>query len=184
MSHRYGIVAGLFLFIGCTLESPTDRLPSRARDLLSLHTVEYVYRMIVYYENTERFLGIIPTESQELLFSINAVIQAGVDLSEELDYTLVNRTHVTVTLPPPQILSVDLDESSIMQYHIRESGKRIDWAKVSVELDESTQQATQKAIARNILEEARKNAETQVRSVFLLLGFTDVRFTPPPTIQG
>ena len=83
------------------------------RDLLAIHTMEHVYRDVVYFGEEESFL-FIPTVDRRVLFSVNIRVQAGIDLTDGIEVfrSEDNDSEVFVRLPPAEILLVDADEST------------------------------------------------------------------------
>ncbi len=167
--------------LSCTATPAVD-LREQIKQTLELETVEFTYRSIVYYENSEKFLGIIPWGNQQLLFRANTLIRAGILLND--DFSILrddgNSKRLYVVLPEATILSADLDEESIHQYYVSEKIRPIDFASVGMQIGDMKDDAVARSIEYGILEQAEHNARTSLRSVFMLMGFQDIHFTTSP----
>jgi len=171
------LLLSFLLFSSCShLFVSSGEITSHVQNILTLETVEHIYRSIVYYEGTDKLLGFIPIDSQKLLFKVNTRIRAGVNLAKGIT---INRKALSlhVILPAPSVLLVDTDENSLFQYFVKNDKKQLDWRSVSLELQKTKQYVKQQAIAHGILHRARINAEHALRSFFFLLGFSKVTFT-------
>jgi len=165
-------------FAGCT-DTHSQRIHAveqEVRSLLQLHTYEHVYRDIVYFGEEKSFL-FVKTMDRRLLFSINIVVTAGIDLSTGLEIRSDSRNpgRVFVTLPQPVVLSVDADESSIHQYLLRERGGEISWLDYADQIAAIKQRVADDAVSRGILKRAGENARTIVAGLFTSAGFPDVQ---------
>ena len=156
------------------------------RDLLAIHTMEHVYRDVVYFGEEESFL-FIPTVDHRVLFSVNIRVQAGIDLTDGIEVfrSEDNDSEVFVRLPPAEILLVDADESSIHQYFVRERGGRVGWLEYGEQIEAIKGKNAEDAVERGILVRAAENARMVVRNFLELAGFESVVFLPgAPTSNG
>lgn len=152
-----------------------EEVESRIREILSLPTFEHVYRDVVYVGEETRFLGIL-TKDKKALFSIDVVVQAGIDLSEGLDVQFLDSDSAVVTLPRATILSIDADENTIHQYFVRERGGSLSTLQYYDEINRKKVLLEEDAIARGILYKAETNAVQLLRNFFDLAGYDDVEF--------
>lgn len=176
---------------GCTATSGSPEglpLEQRITSLLELHTVEFVYRDIVYFGEQESFLGIFRTRDQQLLFAVRLRVQAGVDLTNGVEVLRdpKNPTVAVVRIPAPEVLMVDADESSIEQFFVRERGGSIEWDQVSSEMESVKERAKADAIEKGILIRAEKNAVELVSEVLAVAGFEEVtvQVRPAEELKG
>lgn len=175
-------IAALLLFaIACAPQQHVDGITveQELTSLLELHTYEHIYRDVVYFGEEKSFL-FVRTVDRRILFSIDIVVRAGLDLAHGLRVTAdeSDRNRVYVQLPAAEILSVDADETSIHQYFIREQGGRIGLLELTDQLEEVKTRISDDAIDRGILDAAQRNAEDIVRNFFALTGINDVVFAP------
>lgn len=155
------------------------RLERQIESLLELHTYEHIYRDLVYFGEERSFL-FIKTVDRAVLFSVEISVRAGIDLSErfELEADRSAPDRVAVRLPAATILSVDVDETTIQEYFLREQGARIGLLEISGRLEHAKERIAAEAVERGILAEAQANARQLVRGLLEMAGFRDVVFVP------
>ena len=172
-------------------EAPAERSLESVREeitaLRTLHTGEYRYREVVYYSEQGRVFG-IPAGRREVLFSIDIVVQAGVDLTRgfEIEGDEGDRDTVYLTLPQPEILRVDAEEDSIDQYFSEERLGRIDWLDVGEELARAKEKNRSDAIRRGILNAAEGQARGVLHDLLRSSGYdrVEIRFRPATELRG
>jgi hypothetical protein len=182
-----------------------ERLERNVEDILTLHTYEHRYRSIVYFGEKKRFL-FLDTVDRQVLFGIDVVVQAGIDLAEGVEVRVGVRGDggaggagdappsdprggrggpesagaLYVTLPAATILLTDADEGSIREYFQTDRGGSVGWLEYSEEIENAKVKAREAAVADGILDQARENASVVVREFLELAGFDSVvvRFRP------
>jgi Protein of unknown function (DUF4230) len=150
-------------------------IENQIRGLLELPTIEYVYREIIYLGQEASFLGIKHMDKR-LLFSIDLIINAGIDLTKGIEIRNINEESIQIILSEPEILLVDADESSIHQFFVKEWGDKISHLDYYDEIVKSKDSIKIDAINRNILIKARNNAEKLISQLFAVYGITNVSF--------
>ena len=149
-------------------------IENQIRTLLEIPTVEYVYREILYFDEEARFLGIKHLDKR-LLFSVDMVTRAGFDLSKGLKvHKLLNS--IQISLPEPEILEVDADEDSILQFFVKEWGGKIARLDYYDELNVRKEGIKEDAVKRGILEKAKENFEGMVSRLLSGFGVESVSF--------
>lgn len=140
--------------------------------------MEYRYKEIVYVGEQKSFL-FVPTSSKQVLFSVEIRVQAGMDLQHPLNVKrdIQNPRKIHVTLPPPKILLLDVDEATIRQYFVVEQGSRIHRMDYSKELEAAKQRILQDAHKRGILLEAEQQARTLIKEILETAGFKEVEWS-------
>lgn len=140
-------------------------LESRLAEISELASVTYQYTNMAQYENSGTFYGMtVPFTTKRFILTYDGTIKAGVDLSRS-DVS-VSGAAVTVTLPPAQILSHELEEDSVEVFDERTSI----FNPFTVE-DITAFQAEQKslmeerALERGLLEQAQTQAAESVRAL-------------------
>lgn len=181
----------LILLAGCspqTREPSMGELESRINALLDLHTVEYIYRDVVYFGEQEFLLGLFRTRDQQLLFAVELRVEAGIDLEQgvELLRDPQDEELLLLRLPPAQVLLVDAVEESIEQFFVRERGGSIEWDQVSEQMEGVKERVRLDAVEKGILERAEQNAAELVTELMGLAGFERVRvqFRPRQELRG
>ena len=181
----------LLLFGSCSAElrgQPPAPVEQKISSLLELHTVEYLYRDIVYFGEQEYLLGFIRTRDQQLLFAVDIRVKAGIDLSDGFEVLRdpEDPARAVVRIPAAEVLLVDADESSIEQFFVRERGGKIAWDQVSAQMEEVKGRVREDAVAKGILSRAEENAASLIREVMTLGGFehTTIQVRPPEKLKG
>lgn len=185
------VTVSLLVLAGCDTHDVDPRglpLERRISSLLELHTVEYVYRDIVYFGEQESFLGIFRTRDQQLLFAVRLRVQAGVDLSKGVEVLRDpdNPNMALVRIPSPEVLLVDAEEGSIEQFFVRERGGSIEWDQVSAEMESVKERVKADAVEKGILNRAEENAVELIEEVLGVAGFEEVtvQVRPPEELKG
>jgi len=150
-------------------------IENQIRGILNLPTIEYVYREIIYVGQEARFLGIKHLDKR-LLFSIDLIINAGIDLTKGIEIRNVSNGSIQIILPEPEILSVDADEGSIHQFFVKEWGDKISHLDYYDEIVRSKNNIEIDAIERDILVKAKNNAEDMILKLLSIYGITKVSF--------
>ena len=160
-------------------EADTAELERRVTNVLRLHSYEHVYRDIVYFGEERSFL-FFKTMDRRLLFSVDIVVRAGVDLEEGIEVLADsgNPERIVVRLPPTRILRVDADEATIHQYFSRDRGGDVGWLEYGAEIEGVKERVRADAVERGILAKAQTNAREMVENFFALAGFEEVVFRP------
>ena len=150
-------------------------IENQIRGLLELPTIEYVYREIIYVGQEASFLGIKHMDKR-LLFSVDIIINAGIDLTRGIEIRNTTDGSVQIKLSEPEILLVDADEGSIHQFFVKEWGDKISHLDYYDEIVKSKDSIKIDAIERNILIKAKNNAEEMILKLFAVYGITKVSF--------
>ena len=143
-------------------------------DVGRLVTQEYYFTEVISYSTMLsldldlKFLQInepLPMTESSFLASFDGVVTAGVDFTRiALEKDDKGRV-VTVTLPPAEIFYVDIDPESFQLYDEKKGlGTRIGVEDYNNALAQLENTATDKAVARGILEKAEENAQLMVRN--------------------
>ena len=150
-------------------------IENQIRGILELPTIEYIYREVIYIEQEAKFLGFKHIDKR-LLFSIDLIISAGIDLTKGIEIRNITNGGIQVILPEPEILLVDADEGSIHQFFVKEWGDKVSRLDYYDEIVKSKEDITSNAIERGILLKAKNNAEEMILKIFLFYGTTKVDF--------
>ena len=167
----------LNLFLSCSppinLSKPV--IENQIRGILELPTIEYVYREIIYIGQEARFFGIKHLDKR-LLFSVDIIINAGIDLTKGIEIRNVNDGSIQIILPEPEILMIDADETSIHQFFVKEWGDKISHLDYYDEILKSKDDIRIDAIERDILIKAKNNTEDLILKIFSVYGISNVSF--------
>ena len=184
------LTAIALLLLACGNEPAVSPAPveQRITNLLELHTVEYRYRDVIYYGERETLLGLLTTLDRQILFAVEIVVQAGVDLTEGVEVLRdeSNPGFALVRIPQPEVLLVDVDEESIEQFFVRERGGRIEWNVVAAEMEQVKARVEADAVDKGILRRAEENAGLLVEELMTVAGFEEVtvQFRPIEELRG
>jgi len=143
------------------------------RRILLLPAYEHVYRDIIYF-NEEKTFMFFKLYDKELLFSVNIRVQAGINL--EKGFSLDNDgTHsIRITLPEPEILLIDADETTIKELFITEWGKEINRLDYYSEIENKKEAVAADAVKRGILVKAAQNIDFMLTNLFKSAGYDSV----------
>lgn len=158
------------------------------RDLARLETAQYhVERVIDLRQQQTRFFGLVEAEDALLLVAA-ADVEAGVDLTQMSDGDVViepDEGRATLTLPAPEIFSAHLDNERTY-VHTRDTdalAARDDHLETRARR-EAEATLRESAIESGILDRARRNAETALRTLVTALGYDHVEIRWRDQIEG
>lgn len=171
-----GLLAGLAghrwlpWMTGSSSNSPT--LLVRVQNLRQLVTVKYVLEKVVNYDDPKWY------GDNRVLLVAHGVVKAGIDLSMlKPDDIRVANKKVTLTLPPPRITDVYLDDhhTEIVERStgiLRTFDKDLEQNARMVAVEELRRAASE----NGILNDASERARVELTALFYELGFTEVEF--------
>ncbi len=146
------------------------------RQLNQLVTVKYGIEKVVGMREEKSPMG-----AESILLLVQGKVLAGVDLADlKPEDVTVSRGSLNIHLPPPKIQEAFLDEKNTKVWD-----RNITWWTpwVSPDLDlehkarmQALEDIKKAAIDMGILGEARKNAETDIRSILQAFGINKVDF--------
>lgn len=165
------------LFPGCAKNKPPaeEVLEASIRSISSVPACEQIYRDIVYIGEEQKLL-FFKTVDKQLLFSIDIVVQAGIEDTGFIDINYTGnrgaggKPAVIISLPDSVILEVDADESSIEQFFIKEYGKEITRLEYYDEINRKKEEIKADAVKTGILERADNNIRNLIRNMMNLAG--------------
>ena len=155
---------------------PTGTILMAVKDLARLETNElHMEKVIDLTDKQSRLFGLVETADAILLIAAGDVT-VGIDLTKlAADDVQVDRETGTarITLPPPEILSVRLDEQHTYVYR-RTTGLL---AQRNEQLESKARQEALRAIEEaarqgDVMEKARRQAERQLQQLFEKFGVT------------
>jgi hypothetical protein len=161
-----------------TVVRPTGTILMSVRELARLETNElHMEKVVDLTEKQSRFFGLLDTTDAILLVAAGDVT-VGIDLTKlgDGDFSVDQQTGVArLVLPPPEILSVRLDEENTYVYRRKTSLL----ARRNESLESSARKEAVRAIeeaARDpaVMEKARKQGERQLRDLLQKFGVTQV----------
>jgi hypothetical protein len=161
-----------------TVVRPTGTILMAVRDLARLETNElHMEKVVDLTDKQSRFFGLLDTSDAILLVAAGDVT-VGIDLKKlgDDDFSIDRDSGAArLVLPPPEILSVRLDEDHTYVY--RRSTALL--ARRNESLESSARKEAVRAIeeAANepaVMEKARKQAERQVKDILEKFGLTRV----------
>lgn len=153
--------------------SQLGAIDSEIKNITKLSTYQHIYKDIVYIKEDKNFFS-LSLHSKSVLFSVNINVTAGIDY-DKIKYKIEDKT-ITVTLPDAEIFSIDADETSIVQYFIKEKNSKIDLLTIYNAINEKKTEIELDAINRGILNKAENNAEILISDFLFSIGFKEVFF--------
>jgi hypothetical protein len=149
------------------------------RALARLETIQYTIEKVVTAETGQNILA--PLFGDRLLFVAHGYVTAGIDLEKLGPQDMwVQDGILYVKLPDPEVFVATLDNDKSYVYN-RDTGL---FTHGDINLETVARQAAedlieQAAIDDGILDQARANAETYMRSLLNSLGFQQISFVRP-----
>ena len=157
--------------------TPTPRVViSEIKSLGRLETVQFMMQTVIDLEREPTNIWGQVFGTDELLLVASGDVVAGFDLAEvrEQDIT-VRGDHVTMVLPPPEILYSRVDNEETYVYERKTGLFRKPDPRIETEARQLAEQAMiQRAQEGQILRQAETNGRLQVEALLRSLGFTDV----------
>lgn len=149
-----------------------DTVITQVQKLSQLVTVRYrIQRVVGMTEEKD------PVGEESILLMVEGEVQAGVDLQHvtSADVTSGKHGELTVTLPPPSIVSASLDESKTKVWD-RHITWWTPWVPYDPDLEhkarlEAAEDIRKAALEMGILDQAQTNARTALRDLFGTLGW-------------
>lgn len=161
----------LILFISLEIrDRKIEEAGLRIRNLEELVTARQIYRNVIYSEVKENFIV-----DKRSLFTINYIVTAGVDLSGGISLN-VKSAHVVVSYPPPRILSIDADESSIDEYFTLERFGKIRQSDYLDSVFDEKDRIRKEALDSGLLQRADKNFQRLIIGILEGMGINKIRF--------
>lgn len=147
--------------------TPAEKIQS-LKNLSELATAEYVVTKIVKYNN-DNFFG-----DRKILFETTAVLKAGVDLANLQDENfIVKKDSITLLLPAPQLLSLNMHSDSIKQRFIKSGAFRSAFSNKDIDkiLAEGEKSIRENVEGIGIIETARENTKIFLETWLHISGF-------------
>ena len=147
-------------------EITSEILRDGLREMGMLITEEYYFTEVVSFSSIKKLFNIeLGITSSSYLATYDGVVTAGIDftgIGVEKDDAAGT---VTVTLPPAQVLNVDIDPESF-ELHSEKTGlgNPISVEDFNASLVELEKSASAKAVERGLLDKADANARTVIRN--------------------
>lgn len=132
------------------------------RELGRLVTEEYYFTDVLSYSSALKFLGTfnVPFTTSGFLVSYDGVVTAGVDFEKIEVVKDEDAKRITVHLPAPEIMNVDIDpESFVLHAEKTGLGNPISISDFNQSLAELESSAREKAVEKGLLGRAGENAE-------------------------
>jgi hypothetical protein len=149
---------------------------NQIKPLGQLHTASYFLSTVV---DTQMPVGAL-SQIQRVLLVACGQVEAGVDLSKLQPQDIItNGDKVTIRLPQAEVMVTQLfDDRKCTYVVLREEGVLLPPNTV---LETAAREAAvanfkETALANGVLEQARLNAEGEVRRLLTLLGYRDIQF--------
>lgn len=138
----------------------TEIIEDGLRDLGKLVTQEYYFTQVENFSKEVTAAGIF-TSTATIVYSYDGVVTAGVSCDEIfVDKNDTNKT-ITITIPKSEIQNVDIDLESFKVFEEKQGlWSKIKLADVNKSLIEFKNAAKAKALEKDVLANADKNAES------------------------
>jgi hypothetical protein len=184
----YGIVAGVLLAAMVYLATRNltrATAPARTVDAASVvHEIQRLNELVSVKYTIQKVVGLeenkVPFGSEKLLLFVQAEVLAGIDLSTLAagDVKLLPDKRMQVTLPPPKIVHIVIDDKATKVWDRRITWWT-PWVPYNPDLERQARLAARDAVEKaaldmGILDQARRNADTGVRSLLETMGVKSI----------
>jgi hypothetical protein len=184
----FGIVAGILLSaIAFFFSRNVTRNASSERTLdpsAVVHEIQSLSELVSVKYTIQKVVGLeekkVPLGSEKILLFVQAEVLAGIDLSmlKADDVKVLSGRGVRVTLPAPKIVHIVIDDKQTKVWD-RQITWWTPWVPFNPDLERQARLAARDEIERTalemgILDQARRNAETSIRSLLEALGLKAV----------
>ena len=153
-------------------ETTTVDIQGTIRDIGELATAEYDFTITQTAEKPSKTVAgfSIPFTSAKVLYSYNGIIKAGIQFSK-VEISQNNKQKVIfVRIPEAEILSTELDNSSLIVYDEKYSiWNTFTFEDMNISVDSAKDTAKQTAIESGVLERANENAQMIIKSTISAL---------------
>ena len=145
-------------------EVTVEEIRAGLNDMGVLLTEEYYFTDVVRFSSIKTLFSIeLGITESSYLASYDGVVTAGVDFTKLTLRRDDAMGLITVTMPAPEIVNVDIDPESFQLYSEKTGlGNTISMSDFNSSLVELEQSAREKALERGLLERARDNARSIV----------------------
>lgn len=144
------------------------------RTVGTLSTTEYTLSKILHWDDEGEWYKF---GDRKILIRCRATVKAGVDLNKIKDQDIeVNGSKITIQLPPPEIVSFDMNPDHIRTEMEEVNGMRSNFSQIDkTRVLKKGEESIRKDLAKlNILEEAEQNAKTFVIDFYKNQGFEEI----------
>lgn len=175
MREIIGIVLGVLLLFACADE---PKIPETEvytiRTVGTLSTTEYTLSKILHWDDEGEWYKF---GERKILIRCRATVKAGVDLTKIKDQDMeVKGKRITIQLPPPEIVSFDMNPDHIRTEMVEVNGMRSDFSQIdkTIVLKKGEEQIRKDLEKLNILDEAEQNAKKFIIDFYKNQGFEEV----------
>ena len=184
----YGAIAGVLLAAIAFFSSRNilrEAPPARTLDAAAVvHEIQSLNELVSVKYTVQKVVGLeekkVPLGSEKLLLFVQAEVLAGIDLSGLAagDVKLLPGKRVQIALPPPRIVHIVIDDQATKVWD-RQITWWTPWVPFNPDLERQARLAAREAIEQGaiemgILDQARRNAETGIRSLLETVGVKTV----------
>ncbi len=184
----YGVVAGVLLALIVYLSTRNltrESAPVKTVDATAVvHEIQRLNELVSVKYTIQKVVGLeeqkSPFGSEKLLLFVQAEVLAGIDLSALAagDVKLLPDKRMQITLPPPKIVHIVIDDKATKVWDRRITWWT-PWVPPDPDLERQARLAARDAIEKaalqmGILDQARRNADTGIRSLLETIGVKSV----------
>ncbi|WP_207496536.1 DUF4230 domain-containing protein [Aridibaculum aurantiacum] len=184
MNMRYLIFLLLPFALGCAKrEAQQPNVVLAIQEMGDLATVEYTITKIIKANDNKTWYK---PGDRKILMTAEAVIKAGVDLTSITENNIrVDGKNITLTLPPPKVVSISMPPEKIQLAYQEVGTFRSEYStKERDALVTQAEQQIKKSIdSLGILNQARSNTATLMHNLLKQLGFENITINQSGAIQ-
>lgn len=176
----------ILILVGCKPSGPSPSgIVTAMQQMQELATAEYVITKVVKASDDQTWYKI---GDRKILITCEAKVKAGIDFSAmDTRYVSVKEKSISIQLPPPKIISVNIphEKIKVAYQEIGTFRSSFSVAEQNALMVQAEKQVLAKSSQLGILEEAKANTKIWLTGYLSKLGFEqiDIQFDAPVQIQ-
>ena len=183
---NWSFFALILILAGCKPSGPSPSgIVAAMQQMQELATAEYVITKVVKASDDQTWYKI---GDRKILITCEAKVKAGIDFSAmDTRYVSVKEKSISIQLPPPKIISVNIphEKIKVAYQEIGTFRSSFSVAEQNALMLQAEKQVLAKSSQLGILEEAKANTKIWLTGYLSKLGFEqiDIQFDAPVQIQ-
>ncbi|MCF6459958.1 hypothetical protein C3E88_02705 [Clostridium sp. Cult3] len=173
------VVLSFFLYIKFSTKKQvtllSNTIEEKVAKILEMSTVKYNYTNVVTYKDNKKVSGLnVPFTNKSFIIKYSGYIKAGADLNG-VETQVVNPKTIKITLDKPKVFDNVIMEEDVYIYDEKDSVfNKLSFKDLYDVLIEEKKSMEEEVIEKGLLNDAQKNTEELLVSIFESMGFDDI----------
>ena len=173
------VVLSFFLYIKFSTKKEvtllSNTIEEKVAKILEISTVKYNYTNVVTYKDNKKVSGLnVPFTNKSFIIKYSGYIKAGVDLNG-VETQVINPKTIKITLDKPKVFDNVIMEEDVYIYDEKDSVfNKLSFKDLYDVLIEEKESMEEEVIEKGLLNDAQKNTEELLVSIFESMGFDDI----------